>query len=118
MSEHPTPLAAEELDECLTADDLANFVRVLAADCDRRHAHIYRAVEPARIRAGARVAQQILETHLALRQRMGRGARTGRRKHAQEIYRLRADTNDVDLSLAVAVLSITCFFAMPRERGD
>jgi hypothetical protein len=115
-AESPPP--AEEPDESYTGDDILAFVREMAATNDPRRAPIYRAVEPERIRAGARLAQQILETHLELRQRMGRRARTGRRKHAQSIYQLLDSTNDADLELAVAALSIPCYFATRAQRGD
>ncbi len=115
-AEPPPP--AEEPDEGYSADGILAFVREMAATRDPRHAHLYRAVEPERIRAGARVAQQILETHLALRQRMGRGARTGRRAHAQTVYHLLDSTNDIDLELAVAALSIPCACATLARRVD
>ena len=112
------PPPAEQPDKSYTPDDILAFVREVAATSDPRHAHILRAVEPERIRASARLAQQILETHLELRQRMGRRARTGRRKHAQAIYQLLGNTNDIDLELAVAALAIPCYFATRAQSGD
>jgi hypothetical protein len=106
---------AEEPGEPLTAADLAGFCRELAAISHPRYERIHRAVGDERIRAGARVAQQILNAHLELRQRMGRNARTGRRKHSQTVYELLDGTNDVDLQLAVAVLSLPFVWGEDRS---
>ena len=85
-----------------------------AAQCDASLAHIYATASAARIKDAASLAQQLLSAHRALLGRQGRGARTGRRKHAQEVYRLLASANDATLVLAIAYLD-TALGVLPRS---
>ena len=101
---------AEDLDpegeEFVRPEDVLAFVRDAAARRDPSLAHHYATMTPRRIKAAADLAQHILAAHLELRRRQGRGARTGRRVHAQAIYSLLDSTNTCNLVLAMAFLEV------------
>jgi hypothetical protein len=108
----PTPDVppADEADVCYTAEDMLTFVRNVAG------ASTSRSVDLTRLRSGVRVAQALLDAHLKLRRRTGRGARTGRRAHAAAVRRVLEDSNERDLVLALAMLSLPFLFRTPDER--
>jgi hypothetical protein len=99
--------------EYLDPDRILDFVRQQAARRDPALAHHYASMGPGRIQDAAQLAQQLLRAHRALLDGQRRGARTGRRKHAQEVYRLLASTNDATLVLAIAYLD-TAVGTLPR----
>lgn len=101
-AEHPQPQGDE--DECYTAAQVLGFVLDQAARYDPRHAHLYRTMSYDRVKEGVYLAQQLLKTHRELMGRYGRGARTGKRKHAQRVYDLLASSNEASLTLAIASL--------------
>ena len=70
----------------------------------------------ARIKDGVDVVLQILDVHLELKRRYGRGARTGSRKHAAEIRRLLEATNSANLVVAAAYLE-SAYGVLPPSRA-
>src|SRR5687768_3108391 len=116
QTDTPDVPPADEAEECFTAENVLGFVRDLAAARNPYSAHSFRTVDLNRLRSGARVAQRLLNAHLELRRRMGRGARTGKRAHAAAVRRVLEASNERDLELAAAVLSLPFFFSTPDER--
>jgi hypothetical protein len=90
------------------------YVRQQAAGRDPNLGHIYATASAARVKEATFLAQRLLSAHRALLGRQGRGARTGRRKHAQEVYRLLNATNDATLALAISYLC-TALGVLPRS---
>lgn len=92
-----------------------DFVRDEAARRDWRHASLYAAADQGRVKDGVDVVQRLVAAHLELLRRQGRGARTGRRQHAQTVRAVLAETNEVSLVLAEAWLE-AAYALLPRSR--
>lgn len=127
MSALPEPtIPAEDLPpqddaeggEIVRLEDVLTFVRAEAARRDPALAHHYAQMRPGRIKAAADLAQHILAAHLELRRRQGRGARTGRRLHAQQVYALLDSTNTANLVLAQAFLEVACILPVSESHRD
>src|SRR5688572_2136041 len=86
--------AGEPDDEGFFPEVILDYVRAEAARRDPGLARVYRAATPRRVRNAGWLAHALMAAHLELHRRVGRGARTGRRKHAQEVYRLLNASND------------------------
>lgn len=115
----PTPDAApdapvEEDEECIDPELALAFVRQHAAKRDPSRGWFYATTSAARVKEAASVAQQLLAVHHELVVRQRRGARTGRRRHAQQIADLLSATDDTTLTLAIAYLG-TALGVLPRS---
>lgn len=105
MHDVDAPPEPQPQDEDLIDPELVlRYVREHAARRDPALSHLYAGMSPRRIKDAAYLAQQLLETHRELLGRQGRGARSGKRKHARRIYDLLNATNDGTLVLAIAYL--------------
>ena len=113
-SSEPGPESEDEL--CIHPEDVLRYVREQAGRIDPRHADLYRTMSPTRIQDGAELAQRLLATHRTLLGRWGRLARTGRRAHLQQVYRLLRSTNEANVVLAEAYLETAFGTLPPTER--
>jgi hypothetical protein len=100
--------------EYIDPDLVLAYVRQQAARRDPTLGHIYATASSARVKEAASLGQKLLEAHRALLVRQGRGARTGRRRHAQQIYDLLNSTNDANVMLAICYLE-TALGVLPRS---
>jgi hypothetical protein len=102
--------------ESFTPEQVLAFVRDVAARRDSALAHYYRTMAAGRVKDGVEVVLQLLEVHLELKRRYGRGARTGSRAHAAEIRRLLDSTNSANLVAAAAYLE-SAYGVLPPSRA-
>jgi hypothetical protein len=90
----------------VTDEDVLQFVRDAATQRDPKNARFYATASPGRIKDGIGTLATILSAHLAFHQRTGRGAKTGRRKHAAAIRAAVLATNEVTYTLGLAWLDL------------
>lgn len=102
----PEPGVVREWDDLFSPADVLDFVRRVASERDPRHASLYATASPGRIKEGIATLEAILSAHLAFHQRTGRGAKTGRRKHAAAVRTAVLATNEVTFTLGLAWLDL------------
>lgn len=88
----------------VTPDSALAYVRVAAARRDPALARHYQTMSSDRVKDGIEIALQILDAHITLKRRYGRGARTGARAHHAAIRQLLESTPSSSLVLAQAWL--------------
>jgi hypothetical protein len=111
------PQSQNEAVDSFTPEDVFAFVVEEACRRDPRNAHHYRGMDAARVKDGVEVTQELLAVHRTLLGRWGRGARTRKRQHAQQIYALLTTTNEANVTLAMCYLE-AAFALLPPSPPD
>jgi hypothetical protein len=102
----PEPEVVREWDDLFSPADVLTFVRRAASERDPRHSHIYADCDASRIKDAADTLQAIMRAHLEFHLRTGRGARSGRRVHSQQIREAVLATNPVTYTLGLVWLDL------------
>jgi hypothetical protein len=100
------PEPGDEWTETVTPAQVLAFVRSEAALRDPRHSRIYETADASRIKDGIDVLRAIMRAHLEFHLRTGRGARSGRRVHSQQIREAVLATNPVTYTLGLVWLDL------------
>ena len=102
----PEPGVVRDWDDLFSPADVLAFVRTVAAQRDPQNARHYADCDASRIKDGVETLQAIMRAHLEFHVRTGRGARSGRRRHAAAIREAVLATNPVTYTLGLVWLDL------------
>lgn len=88
-------------------EDVLQRVREVAAGSDVIHTGQYLAADVARVRDGCEAVCQLIAIHLIQARREGRARRQARRIYGQDVSGVLRQTNQVNLTLCAAWLSVS-----------
>jgi hypothetical protein len=105
-ADDPEPSIVRQWDDQFCPLDVLDYVRRVTAQRDPRHAALYETTDASRIKDAVDVLQTLLRAHLTFHQRTGRGARSGKRAHRQQIDAAVLGTNEATYHLGLTWLEL------------